>query len=202
MNDDVVDLATLLTHLDLAPAHLVGNSYGAMIALRMAVDYPGLCRTVCAHEPPFLHLNETVMGDEHVAEFERLQRVVVEQLVAGDVEQGTRSFVNAAVRPSVWDEMPVEFREFLMGQAPSYVDDVNDPYPWTVDLEALARYAGPILLTQGERSARFYGVVLDEICRMVPQAARIVIQGVDHDPHVARPKEYADIIKSFLGENA
>lgn len=40
MQDDVDELAGLLTRLSLAPAHVVGNSHGGMIALRMAANHP------------------------------------------------------------------------------------------------------------------------------------------------------------------
>ncbi len=38
--DDVADLAALLDQLDLAPAHLAGFSFGAAIALRLAMTSP------------------------------------------------------------------------------------------------------------------------------------------------------------------
>ena len=202
MKDDMADLAGLLTELKLAPTHLVGNSYGAMIALRMAVDYPELCLSVTAHEPPFLHLNEATMANKYVAEIDQLQREVVEQLMAGEMESSIRRFVNAVVRPNVWEDMPEASRQFLVSQAPTFIDDVNDPDPWTVDLGKLAKFPNPILLTQGERSPRFYGVILDEIRRAVPKAESIVIQAADHGPHASHPQEYAEIIRSFTANDA
>jgi pimeloyl-ACP methyl ester carboxylesterase len=202
MKDNIVDLVALLNHLNLAPVHLLGNSYGAMIALRMAADHPEICLSVGAHEPPFLHLNETVKKNKYVAEMDQLQREVVKQLIAGEMESSISRFLNAVVRPNVWDDMPEDFRQFLVSQAPTFIDDVNDPNPWTTDLEQLAKFPNPILFTQGEHSAKFYGVILDEIHKAIPQAERIVIQDVDHDPHVSRPQEYAEIIISFISKNA
>lgn len=202
MKDDMADLAGLFAHLNLTSAHLIGTSYGAMIALRMAVDYPELCLSVIAHEPPFLHLNEIAMANKSVAEMDQLQREVVEQLMAGEMESSISRFVNAVVRPNAWDDIPEDFRQFLVSQAPTFIDDVNDPDPWTVDLEKLAEFSKPILLTQGEHSAKFYGVILNEIHRAVPGAKRMIIQGADHDPHVSHPKEYAEIIKAFISKNA
>jgi pimeloyl-ACP methyl ester carboxylesterase len=50
--DDVADLAGLLTVLEMAPAWLVGNSLGGLIALRTAAAHPHACLGVAAHEPP------------------------------------------------------------------------------------------------------------------------------------------------------
>ncbi len=202
MKDDMADLAGLLNHLKLAPAHLLGNSYGAIIALRMAVDYPELCLSVCAHEPPFLHLNEGTKANKYVAEMDQLQRDTVKQLRAGEMESSIRTFMNAVLKPNAWDEFPEDFRKFLIASAPTFIDDVNDPDPWTVDLEKLAKFPKPILLTQGEYSAKFYGAILDELHRGVPRAQKLVIEGADHGPQFSHPKEYAEIIRSFVSKNA
>src|SRR5687767_9121117 len=45
------ELALLIEALDLAPAHVVGTSFGAAIALGLATRRPELVRTLTAHEP-------------------------------------------------------------------------------------------------------------------------------------------------------
>src|SRR5215216_885841 len=52
IEDDVADLAALLEQLGLAPAHLAGFSFGAAIALRLAMTRPDLVRSAAAQEPP------------------------------------------------------------------------------------------------------------------------------------------------------
>jgi pimeloyl-ACP methyl ester carboxylesterase len=198
MQEDVDELAGLLDHLGLAPAHLVGNSYGAMVTLRMAVDHPEMCSSVTAHEPPFLHLNEDVKADPSVANIDRIQRSTVELLTQGDVDAGIAGFMNAVLEPDVWDEFPDDFRAYLRASAPSFVDDVNDPEPWAIDLDRLARFSLPIVLTQGESSQPFYGVILDEIARRVPTAHRLTIPNAGHGPHVDRPDYYAGVITSLI----
>src|SRR6478736_10549544 len=53
---DEDDLAELLEVLDLAPAHVVGNSFGASIVLGLAARRPALFSSVIVHEPPLLSL--------------------------------------------------------------------------------------------------------------------------------------------------
>src|SRR6478735_1823459 len=48
------DLSALIGELGLAPAHLVGSSYGAMTALTMASTHPELVRSLVLGEPPLL----------------------------------------------------------------------------------------------------------------------------------------------------
>jgi len=47
----VTDLAALIEHLDAAPAHLLANSDGGEIALKLAVRRPELVASLCLNEP-------------------------------------------------------------------------------------------------------------------------------------------------------
>ena len=47
LTNNATDLAELIIkRLDLGPAHLIGHSYGALIALYMAYQHPQLVRTL------------------------------------------------------------------------------------------------------------------------------------------------------------
>jgi len=64
------DLATLLRALKLAPAHLIGHSYGALIALLLAAEHPARVRTLALGEPPLISwLNSLPDGQPLVADF-------------------------------------------------------------------------------------------------------------------------------------
>jgi len=52
IEENAKDLAELIRKLDLAPAHLVGASYGAFIALYCASKNPELAKTMVLNEPP------------------------------------------------------------------------------------------------------------------------------------------------------
>jgi pimeloyl-ACP methyl ester carboxylesterase len=46
------DCVALLNHLGIASAHVAGHSFGAGIALQMAIDAPGRVRKLALLEPP------------------------------------------------------------------------------------------------------------------------------------------------------
>ncbi|MFN2139980.1 MAG: hypothetical protein ACK2U5_05830 [Candidatus Promineifilaceae bacterium] len=71
-----------------------------------------------------------------------------------------------------------------------------------VDLDKLAEFPGGIFLNTGEYSPEFYGVILDEIMKAVPQAEKIVVPEAYRVPHIAYAQEYAEIVKSFIAKNA
>src|SRR5215212_3074091 len=66
IEDNARDLAELIRKLELAPAHLVGASYGAFVALYCVSKNPELAKTMVLNEPPIFeflaksHLKEDV----------------------------------------------------------------------------------------------------------------------------------------------
>ena len=58
IEEDVADLALLITARQLAPAHIVGNSFGASIVLKLAAARPELFASLAVHEP--LHFGWTL----------------------------------------------------------------------------------------------------------------------------------------------
>jgi pimeloyl-ACP methyl ester carboxylesterase len=89
--EDTADLAALIAHLGLAPTHVVGTSFGAALALRLAAHHPELVRSVAGHEPPLFGL---FVGDPDqgptMREALRCIEAVATLLEAGDAEGGAR----------------------------------------------------------------------------------------------------------------
>ena len=56
VHEDVADLAGLIEQRDFGPAIVIGNSFGAIISLRLAAQRPELIRSLVVHEPPLVGL--------------------------------------------------------------------------------------------------------------------------------------------------
>jgi pimeloyl-ACP methyl ester carboxylesterase len=114
----------VVTDLCGAPAHLVGNSFGATIVLKLAVARPDLVASLAVHEPPLLGL----LGDDPVL-VEVRQRIgaVVAALQSGEAELGARQFVETiALGPGAWATLPAETRQTFVVNAPTWLDEVDD----------------------------------------------------------------------------
>lgn len=200
IHEDAADLAVLIERLDLAPAHIVGNSGGGAIVLRLAVERPDLFRTLVVHEPPLFGLLADL--PEARAGLEEVQHriaAVVTLLEAGDAEAGARRFVETiAFGPGAWEQLSAEARRTFVANAHTFLDETRDPEGLEVDLAALARFPHPALLSHGTTSAPFFPVVVDRIAQALPRAEKVVLEAAGHVPHLSHPDLYVEMIREFI----
>jgi pimeloyl-ACP methyl ester carboxylesterase len=200
VRDDVIDLVSLLEELRHTPAHVVGNSFGASIVLRLAAARRELFRSLIVHEPPlFGLLKDEPKTRQALAAVQERMSAVVSVLTAADWTGGARQFVETiAFGPGAWAELPQEVRETFVFNAPTWLDEVQDPDALEIDLSGLRRFAAPALLTTGDQSAPFFPLVVDRIAAAMPQATRRTYAGAGHMPHLSHPEEYVRVVTDFL----
>jgi pimeloyl-ACP methyl ester carboxylesterase len=204
VREDVADLAALVEHLGLAPAWVIGNSFGAAIALRLAAGRPDLLRGVVAHEPPLIGLlaDDPAFGTM-LDDAGRRIGAVVARIAAGDHAGAAEEFVETvALGPGTWRQLPVEMREMLAGNAPTFLDETQDPETLRVDLAGLRRFSRPALLTYGDQSPPMFAPVIAKLAPALPQAEVREIAGVGHIPHATHPEVYAGIVRDFMRRHA
>lgn len=199
VRDDVRDLAGLLEESGHAPAHIVGNSFGASIVLRLAATQPQLFRSLIVHEPPlFGLLRDEPKAQQPLAGVQERIAAVVSLLTAGDYEGGARRFVETiAVGPDAWLELPEDVRETFVFNAPTWLAEIHDPEALEFDLDGLRGFSPPALLTIGDQSAPFFSLVVDRIAAVMPNAARLTYAGAGHVPHLSHPEVYARVVADF-----
>jgi pimeloyl-ACP methyl ester carboxylesterase len=199
-SEDAADLAALIEHLELQPAHVAGSSAGASIALRLAAEHPELFRSVAGHEPP---LFDVLQGDvEAEAELEQVragERPVLELLAAGKDAEAARQFAETFIfGPGSWDQVPEEVRQTFTFNAPTFLDESRDPDQYAIDLERLNRFSAPALLTDGSDSPPFFAAVLDRVAPAISTAERKTLPGTGHVPHITHPETYVEAVLPFL----
>ena len=197
--EDADDLAGLIGVLGLAPAHVVGNSFGAAIALRAATRHPDVFRSLIVHEPPLVPLLGGTPLEPAMAEVQTRIAAVVGLLESGDHAGGARLFVETiAFGAGVWDEqLTPQMRDVFIANAPTWLDEVRDPDALQMDLGALAKFDRRALLTSGTESAPFFAPVVDMVAEPLPRATRISLEGADHVPHVSVPERFVELVTTF-----
>jgi pimeloyl-ACP methyl ester carboxylesterase len=196
VDEDGDDLAALLETLGLAPAHVVTSSYGGNIALRLATRRPEIFRSLSCHEPPLWSLLD---GDpERHAILRRGARsldAVGRRIAAGDHEGAARQFVEeVAFGPGAWDELPPETRAIFVHNAPTFLDELQDPNQLLIDEGALSHLELSVRLTEGSESPPTFRAVIDRLIELIPHATRETIDGAGHAPQQTHPERFVDIV--------
>ncbi len=200
VREDVADLANLIEVLRLAPAHIVGSSFGGCIVLRLAAERPDLFRSLIAHEPPLFDLLEDQPeAQAALAEVNRRMQRAVDRLESGETEAGVRTFVDTVIGASgLWEEFPSEWKERYIYNAPTWLDERRDPDALTLDLLTLREFPRPALVTDGETSPSYFPLVVTRIASVLPHAEHRTFSGAGHGPAVSHPHEYVKAITEFI----
>jgi pimeloyl-ACP methyl ester carboxylesterase len=200
VNEDAADLATLIEVLDLAPAHVIGNSFGAVIALRTAATRPELFRSLVVHEPPAFDLLDD--DDRFTAELKLARervKAVRERLATGDMEGGAQLFVETiAFGPGFWDHLPDPVRQTFIENALTWIDETNDPEAGKLPLDQIARFDRPTLLSHGGQSAPFFPAIVTILRDTLPHAQTHFYAEDGHVPHNSNPDAFVTTVTGFI----
>ncbi len=201
---DMADLADLITQLDLAPAHIVGHSFGGSVVLRLAAEQPELFRSLIVHEPPLLDLLADAPATSSIYK-ETVRRIheVAEDLERGDLAGAACRFVDTvAFGPGAWEHLPSPVQQSFIRNAPPFLDQVRDPDAFAIDLTRLARFPHPMLLTQGGHRPPFLPPIMAKLRAAMPRAETRTLTGAGHTPQVSHPTGYVELIRDFIRDQA
>jgi pimeloyl-ACP methyl ester carboxylesterase len=193
--EDVDDLAALIEQLGLAPVHVVGNSFGAIIALNLMIKRPDLIASATLHEPPLIGLLE---GNSALAGIQQRFGAVMETLSSGRTEAGARQFVETALGPGVWEQLSPALRETFVFNASTWLDEMKEPGAFALDCDRLSSFGGPVLMSQGDQSPPFFAAILEQIAGALPRTQRHVFRGAGHVPHLTHPDDYALVVGNCI----
>ena len=123
------DLSALIESLGLAPAHVVGSSYGALTALTLAVERPALVRSLVLGEPPLLPwLAQQPDGGDLVEAFMATSFGPAAQAFArGEAEAGIRLFIDGVLGAGAFEQRPPEARAAMLDNAAEMRTETTTP---------------------------------------------------------------------------
>ncbi|WP_198136015.1 2-succinyl-6-hydroxy-2,4-cyclohexadiene-1-carboxylate synthase [Roseiflexus castenholzii] len=191
------DIAALLRHLNAAPAHLLGYSMGARLALGIAVLHPDVVRSLILES-----------GSPGLAtETERAARRAHDEALATRIERlGIEAFVDE------WEQLPLWASQ---QQLPDYVRQRmraerlrNSPSGLAASLrsmgtgaqpsfwDALPHLTIPTLAITGALDEKFTAIAR-QMCARCPAMTHQIIEGAGHAPHLERPLEFARCVFGF-----
>jgi pimeloyl-ACP methyl ester carboxylesterase len=132
--------------------HLVGHSYGGVVALMLAVANPVRVRALTLIEPVFFAALRYHGREAAYRRFCEVRDAFLSALARGETELALREFVSFWAGQATWDGMPAAQRAGMVAMADKIVLDWHASFVAEADLRSLAALGARTLLLCGGRS--------------------------------------------------
>jgi pimeloyl-ACP methyl ester carboxylesterase len=201
VSDDVNDLLALQDELRLGPAHLIGTSYGALLALAAALRSPARVASLVLAEPP-LHrwACATESGKRVYSEFiDGVWRPATAAFGMNQPRRAMQLLTDGMWGRATFESWSGERIDGVMCNAAAMhaLTAARDPFP-EVDRSAVAGLAVPTLLLQGVHTSALHRLVMDELATVMSGARRVEIAFAGHGVPNENPSGFNAAITSFL----
>jgi len=184
-----------------APTDIIGHSFGATVALRLAVERPDLVRSLILFEPVFfavaLH-DQPGLRAGHEAEMAEYAA----GMAAGDFLRAAEGFTRVWGDRRGWTALPEGARAAMAAQMPlieAATDALYGDAGGMLSSGALTRISVPVLLMEGSASPAIIAAINAGLMARIPEALRVVVQGAGHMGPISHARGVAEEIKGFLG---
>jgi len=192
------DCAFIGQLIDLNPgAHLLGHSYGGVVAIKAALAQRDKLASLILMEPSCFHLLRQEKQPEYL-EVVRLRDEPREMEARGDVTQAARAFIEYWIGPAAWDAMPERRKELMTLGLPKLKED----WPGTLDDHTrLADYHSlslPTLLMRA-KDTRAPSFRIAELLRAaLPNPTFVEIGSGGHMSPLTNPEPVNEAVDEFL----
>ena len=208
IEENARDLAELIRKLDLAPAHLVGASYGAFTALYCASKNPELAKTMVLNEPPIMEF----LARSHLKEDVELRQTFRTRVLsptqdasrAGDFRKAAQVAIDGIMGiDNYFGQLPEEGKQFLVDNAKSLESELEYAMLTSYTIEDVKQITTiPTLLVKGELSPKYFLRILDILSENMPNnTEQIVIPNVSHDDFKSGNFFSSKVIQFFASHN-
>ncbi len=197
VTEHVADLAGLVHALDMAPAFVVGESYGAVIALECARRHPGLIRALVLNEPPIPALLTSPEDRTLRASFEAILAAALASREPEVAAQTVVDFVEGV--PGSYLGLPPAVQASLVRNVPAFRIEFSEDLP-ALSASDIAGRLPPTLWLTSSNGPR----VLARITQILAAASRsraVEIPGTTHGSIILDPG-YLAAVEAFLREHA
>ncbi|MEO0767197.1 MAG: alpha/beta hydrolase [Pseudomonadota bacterium] len=198
MHDTATDMALAVLD-DLGPVDVIGHSFGATVALRIAIEHPWRVRSLVLFEP--VYFAPAIADDPAFAKiYAENTKAFNDALDAGDRMAAARAFNATWGDAASWNDMPQSIRTYMADRITFVRDSASFLIDDSAELLAPGRFAAadmPALLMRGAGSP-WSKAVNAAIARRLPQAQHVTLDGIGHMGPITHPKEVSATLRGFL----
>jgi pimeloyl-ACP methyl ester carboxylesterase len=196
--DDAAICARLMDHVGWRRAHLVGHSYGALVALQLALDAPERVASVALLEPAARGISSS---EQVVAALQPVVAAYRSGDTPGAVDaflrhvcgEGYRAALDRAV-PQAYDEALDEADLFFQVEMPAVQQ-------WQFGPADADRVTQPVLNVSGTETAPRFAEGRELVQSWFPHAERLSVPHAGHLLMVQNPKALAQGLHDFISRH-
>jgi pimeloyl-ACP methyl ester carboxylesterase len=190
------DCRALLHHLGVERAHVVGHSYGGIVALQLALDTPGVVHSLALLEPGLMVGTSAQGYRESLARGAERYREAGTEIVVDEFLQarwpGYRTILNH-VLPGAFDQAVADAETWFEREA-------SGQLAWRFGEAEVRRISQPTLSVLGGESDALwsrFGETHRLLLEWLPHAEGFVLPGTTHFMQIQNPRGMAEALAAF-----
>ena len=203
IDQHVADLTALIAGLKAGPVHLVGLSYGGLLAAVAAAKDSSLLRTLTLAEPAlFALIADSPEGKAALQNWSKDMTPLIAALKSGDNLQAVRQ-LHAAVtgKPAeTFDEVPAGLRQVLLDNART-MPLLFQAAPGTMGCDAWKGLKVPTLIVRGERTQEIFSRTNAAVAKCIAGSREVVIPNASHTMSYDNPAAFNRTVLQFLAQH-
>lgn len=213
----IEDLLALIGKLNVGKAHIVGHSWGGLIAMKLGSEQPSLLKTLTLIEPPAFSLHIDIPPTP--AQVLRLAIKSPRMAIAlakfvkttlgpseaafrnGDDEAAVAFFGRGVLGRDRFSALPkTRYDQVWDNRAPDRAQALFSKFP-SLPAALCTKLRMPVLLVAGQESPKIFRFVVDDLSRHIPHARVVFIGGASHIVHEDAPHEFNVHLMEFLNSS-
>ena len=198
------DLKALIQKLNLTKVNLVGHSYGALTALATAIENPEIINSLVLGEPPAVSvLTENKKGSDSWQEFiENYISPSAQAFRQNNNEEGVERFLQGVMGNDFRiSQVPTDVKQSWMNNVLEIWGQNINQSSEPLDENKIKSLNAPVLLLYGDSSPKFFGEIIKELDRLLPNSEMVLIENSSHGLYFENPQACDQAVMDFLAKN-
>ena len=200
ISQQAADCKGVLQHLGVEQAHLVGQSYGGVILLQLALDAPDSVYSLALLEPALPSVFNN--SPEFVAGLTKAGSLYASGNKAGAVDALGQEVAGADYRADFDQTLPSgHFERWVADADTIFQFDVPALQAWTFTPEDATRITQPVINMSGANCKPYFREIYATIQTWLPHAENFVVPKATHAMLQTNPKAVAERLASFFSKH-
>jgi pimeloyl-ACP methyl ester carboxylesterase len=184
-------------------AHVVGHSFGAAVALKLATLYPGRVRSLAAYEPVmFRWLIDDEAHHRPTPEIVAIADSIRDRLESGDEHSAAQRFVDFWSGTGSWESLPGGKRDSIATRMRAVLSHFDALFREPLQRAQLALLRMPMLFMTGAQTVDVTRRLGELLRRALHRADHEVLHGMGHMGPITHAAEVNRRIVEFLHAHA